>query len=511
MSVTVSQRPQKTINSLVVPPQVSKWSAVWHPIVFRFQRADYEIVSVYNGTGGLALAIGQDITDEVEAGDNIYVYAPEVGITGTYEVLSVYTSGSPASTIIEIDAPAITGAAAESYKFINLDRLAYFLEIRILEYTTGSPVETTTDYPRFRPDATGLIKADLQAWLQPLLRARDDHDYLTTVIRDSNLGQPFNIQYREYWQDAGYSDWSDLTENNLHYIANAVKQAGDTWGQNIGEFVMFPPDTQSPPAQGSQGKFLTKFLVPVYFEGYPFSLGYVYSDEFDADGRALTKVENALDINNGLLSTTQDVLTDYSGFINRVLLRGGYPANARAVRVGLRVDGNDAYVEAGYVEIDYVDQGAYTAISETIYIRLNDGCVNNPIYLAWLNPTGAFDYWLFSKAQDHLDKIDNEQVFEGYTEDLADMQARESTLSKDSQEEIIIGADQLTHGQAEGLRHMLASPLVLRFMGYDEDTLLPKWQRVGVKTGSFTIYKTDEQKASLVCTILPPQKYIQQQ
>jgi hypothetical protein len=216
-------------------------------------------------------------------------------------------------------------------------------------------------------------------------------------------------------------------------------------------------------------------------------------------------------VNNVELTIHENILTDYSGFVNRLILTGSYPALARALYLTLRTEGDDAYVDDGYVDIDYVDETGGIALSESLYIRLGETCVNNPVYLAWLNPTGAFDYWLFINAQDHQDVISNEQKFERYVEDLSDAIARESTLSKESQEEIIIGAQDLNKGQAEGLRHMLASPLVLRFIEFDSVTGLPKWQRVGVKSGSFMIDRTDETKAELICTISPPQKYIQEQ
>lgn len=512
MSVTVTERPLRTVNELTTPEQISRWMAVWHPILFKFQRKDFLLTAIAanGGTGdGVELTVDGDAS-ELEVGDFIYLYEEGV-FDGSYEVLSISTTGSPVTeTTIVIDAEYSVTTAVTG--FINiLSRLAYFLEVRILEYTTGAPVETTDEYPQFTSNASGVIKADLQKWLQPLLAAVNEYDYLQTSVKDENLGQPFNIQYREFWRGVGYGEWSDLTDDNLHYIANAVKQTGDLYGQNIGEYVIFPLDTASPQVEGSAGKFLTKFTEPVFWEGYPFSLSFVYSDEYSATGDPISKVERVYDLNGDAVSASLQVLINYAGFINRMILVGGYASSATRVCVSLQAPNDDAYVEEDYVYADYVDSVDGELISERLCIKLNDGCVNNPEYLAWLNPAGGFDYWLFSSAQDFLDKVDNEQLFERYTEDLATATARDNTKSKDSQEEIILGAEGLTSSQAEGLRYLLASPLVLRFRGYDETTLLPKWQRVGVKPGTFLIHKTDEYKRELICTILPPQKYVQEQ
>lgn len=512
MSVTITERPQRTVNALI--PQVSRWTAVWHPVIFKAQRRDYAIADIQvnaGSGGGMAVYVTGDATAEVEVGDFVYVFSNAAGYASSYEVLDVYTTGSPLQTVIVIDAPVITAASIDADSYVNITgRLAYFVEVRILEYTTGSPVELTDAYARFQPDATGLVKMDLQAWLQTMLAAVDEFDYLQVSAADPNLGQPFNIQVREFWKVNGFTDWSTVTDDNLHYVVNAARQVGDELGQNMGQFVIFPPDQASPPQAGSRGGFLTMFEEPVYWEGYPFDLGFIYSDEYDVQG-TLIKTESLVNAAGTQVGLNLDVLADGSGFVNRLTLQGGYASTVDRVCVTLRAQGGDAYVDDDYVDVDYVDEDLGTANSESLCIRVNAECPVSPVYLRWLHPRGAFDSWLFTRSQDHLDEAGDEHTLERYAEDLAVATAREQTQRKSVQEKIVIGAQGLTRSQREGLRHLLSAPLVERFMGTDGTTLRPRWQRVGVGKGTFLINRTDEPYGDLVLTITPPERYLQQQ
>lgn len=510
MSVTLVTRPEKTINASI--PQISRWGCAWLPFIFKFQRADYDVSLIASAAsgGGIVLTIdGVDLTSEISVGDSIYFY-DDGGYDGNYEVLDVSLI-SPTATEITIDATVgTTGVGATS--FINItNRLGYFLEVRVLEYTTGSAVETTDQYARFRPDASGLIKADVSEWLQPLLSAVDEFDYVATSTRDENLGQPFQIQWREYTVDGGYTDWSTLDDDNIFSVANAVKQTRDRWGQNLGEYVLFPPDTASPPQQGSQSKFLTMFENPVYFEGYPFDLAYAVSKDYDNYGGDLFKEEQRVDAEGNELSISVASVSKEGGYVNRMQLDGSYDATVAGVYVTLRSNITSAYVDDGYVDLDYVDEIGATAIGEPTLVDIGETCEDNPIYLRWLNPVGGWDSWLFSRAQDIADVVGAGKTFEGYVEDIGEAEARKRVLSKDSQEEITLGASGLAIKYISGLRWILSSPEVHEYLGLDEDTGLPKWRTVIVKAGTFLIQKTDETRAALQFTIQPPEKYLQRQ
>lgn len=639
--VEITQRPQKIIDDAGI---VSKWNAIWHPCIFKFQRKDWNIATIIENfhTGEGPLYITLDLTVDqlaneyplLNPGDKIYLNSgPYVGI---YTVSDRYTESSQPRLII--DSPFISNTSS-GYINVPTIRTDHSIEIKILEYTSGVSQDFSSEYSKFRANKEGIITADLQSTLQSMISAVPDFNYDVVNKRAPNLGQPFNIVWREYYlgfyRDVdGNIDDSFTTENsdNLHFIANAVKQMGDRWGQNVGEFfpylklnvgtnfivngnfdtnlngwtndagwswnngkaelntdldtaddltqtintttnigdkilvkfdisgyekgvllyefdriastatslnitsngtysfiydilstnevfnIHFIEQSSITDANGTKvfldnvsiskisyidnttAKFLTKFQQPKRFLGYPFDLSFIYSKELS--GIALHKAEEGLDASfEQFLDSDIPLIRDDGGspeidnfgYINRMKLEEGYGATIKYIRTYLRDDDHDLQV------------------SEFKIIELDNECKTNPVYLMWLNPCGGYDYWLFDTAQNITDNVSQEKTFEKYVEDLANSNARMQTQSKNSQEEIQLGASNLTAQQAEGLRHILASPFVQRYIGLDEDTGFPKWQVVRIQEGGYLILDTYENKSEISFTIYPPQKFIQQQ
>lgn len=560
MSVlTITSRP--TRNNVDIPSEVSRWNAVWHPIMFAFQ-----------------------------APDDLF--------------------GSPAKSF-------------------------YFIEVKILEYSTGVPLELTSEYARFRPDTNGVIKADLQAWLQTMLSARNLYNYGDLTAKDDNLSAPFNIQYREYWKEAGFSAWSALVDDNLFYVSNSVRKVGIEYGQNMLPYVMFPTDLGSPKKDSQKGKFLTRFAKPKYYENYPFDLQFIYSKEIIDAGQRIFIVEKTYDINRNLLGTTETLVDNNNGYIIRARLQGGYSSNVDTIDFYLIVkkytagtvaqinvvpslvvaglfnfswitnipgvgtitvlgeasknaaftdivgkintlfptiingtwDGTTFHVEStdkssagnawGWsfsgsgVTINPPGSGAFNGgsdgsysdatgattniISEVKTIKNVTTCVTNPLYLSWLNPDGGWDYWMFEFNQDVSDTIKNIQSFEQYIENLDQAEGRGQALSKDIQEETIIAAENLSQDELEGLRYLLGSIKVSKFIQFidqnflqadqgdfiqtdggdyielDQGGTFPQWETQEIDGGTFGIKSTIEARGRIELTIKAPQKFNQQQ
>lgn len=558
MSVlTITSRP--TRNNVDIPSEVSRWNAVWHPIIFAFQ-----------------------------APDDLYA--------------------SPGKSF-------------------------YFIEVKILEYSTGVPLELTSEYARFRPDTNGVIKADLQAWLQTMLSARNLYNYGDLTAKDDNLSAPFNIQYREYWKENGFTDWSALVDDNLFYVSNSVRKVGIEYGQNMLPYVMFPTDLGSPKKDSQKGMFLTRFKKPKYYENYPFDLQFIYSKEIIDAGQRIFIVEKTYDINRNLLGTTETLVDNNNGYIIRARLQGGYSANVDTIDFYLIVKKfiqggkattsfNPNLTVAGLFNLQWVTNipgvGTITVLGEasknsaftdirdkinTLYSSIliatwdgttftatavNSGsqtwtwtlnatgatvnfpssglfpgssddsyadatgattnviseiktinnvttCVTNPLYLSWLNPDGGWDYWMFEFNQDVSDTIKNIQSFEQYIENLDQAEGRGQALSKDIQEETIIAAENLSQDELEGLRYLLGSIKVSKFIQFidqnflqsdqgdfiqtdggdyielDQGGTFPQWETQEIDGGTFGIKSTIEARGRIELTIKAPQKFNQQQ
>jgi hypothetical protein len=498
MSVTLISSPEQVVQAS--PSEISRWNAVWHPNIFRLQRRDYNILvgdfDVNPGSGGDTLIRIRNVElTELEIGmDIFYSYGT---LADTIGIEDVYISGG--DTFIVVDRGSVFFPAPSDPGYINLvdTRSFYMIEVKVLKYDAVSGTEVTDAYQQFRPsNNAGDIKADIQCTLQTMLSIDNSFDYSTTNQLAKEFGRGYTIQLREYWKEAGYTSFSAPT-NNVFGVVNAVKQVGDTWGQNLAEFVMYTP-AGSNPQTNTFGKFLTLFEDPRYFVDYPFDLSYIHNRLIS--DLTIIKVEIKLDINGNSLGTTQTTLsttvsnqTQYAG-VMRMMLQGGYASNVYSVNVSL-----------------YANSFAIgNQISEGKNVIVDQSCYKNPEYLRWYNAQGSFDYWLFYGDQEHSMITSEESTFERHIEDLETADARRQTLKKKIETQINLGAEQLSLEQMQGIKGILSSTKVYRYLGLDSNDD-PKWQVVLVNVGTFLVDKTDATKYELSFNIMPPETFIQQQ
>lgn len=297
-----------------------------------------------------------------------------------------------------------------------------------------------------------------------------------------------------------------------------------------------------------KGNFLTMFERPVYFEGYPYALFFMYNSQvarwdqfsFPEDLVRLHRVETTKTINMVQVAQTKAALSYHPNRNNSLMLSAEtFASNVKYVAVTLKTHLKSDTNLNGFLSVpernafladnenDLNADGQMTTTDDDMHVELfaaflskevmneltveiNRECADNAVYLRWLNPKGGQDYWLFKRVNTVSDQVDNEETFEEYIEDLSEALARKEVTNKDVQEEINIGADLLTIQQAEGLRYLLRSVKVEMYMGEDDDDN-PIFHTVRVRTGRFPIYNKPENKASIELSILPPQPFNQQQ
>ncbi|MDF2432199.1 MAG: hypothetical protein JWP44_1830, partial [Mucilaginibacter sp.] len=163
---------------------VSRWNAAFNPVVFTYQRKDFEVTAITSDTasGNAAVAVNCDITAIASAvaaynlaitnaatlnvvltnNNPVYVYLNAGNYTGTYQVLSVNGTGQ-----LIINTPFTeTGTG-----FININLLRPYYQVRTqITYIDPLSNQQNTITSTNRPDSTGLVKADLSNFLQSLLR-----------------------------------------------------------------------------------------------------------------------------------------------------------------------------------------------------------------------------------------------------------------------------------------------------------------------------------------------------
>jgi len=153
-------------------------------------------------------------------------------------------------------------------------------------------------------------------------------------------------------------NWASVLPNDtLHYV-NGSKQLQEPNGFNFAEFV--PTLDEERP---TKARFLSVFNRPTYFNGYPFSLSFIYSDNLS--NKQLSRIEENQDI-NGVKSS--QVATNLSvagrGFVNRLMISGGYASPVKSVNVWINTGdateqnettGGGDLVEPGTVFDEYVE------------------------------------------------------------------------------------------------------------------------------------------------------------
>jgi hypothetical protein len=245
--------------SVAVSGNLSRWSAAFNPIVFTYQRKDFEIISVTadSVSGNAQLSVNTTLTGVVPT-DLVYV--------NTTAYKGVYPVTSNTGNALVIDTPYTTDATG----FININRLRpYYKLVTKITYQDVITGQPKTIASANRPDSTGLVKADISNFLQSIVRIKDDSDFTQPNFRDSNLSASYQIAYSEQWDtDNPHFDWVSITDN--YYVVYAAKQLGERYGGNLAAYVPF--------ANGQPlAKWVTDFAEPAYSNGYPFDIGFIYT------------------------------------------------------------------------------------------------------------------------------------------------------------------------------------------------------------------------------------------
>lgn len=291
----------------------SEWWAAHNPLLVRVQRKDFPIASSVSHAAGAKTKV--NITGSLPAmaaGDYIYInVAAEIPV-GLYQLDANVTLGDT-FFIINLAFTADCGTG-----FVNLVTAYanYYIEAKYEKYNIATSTWASFGaITRHRADTTGLSKIDINATLKNSVTMQDDvsnHSGFVNVY-DTNLSSICGVFFREVYNGVAGA-WDGGSQVSL---TDSAIQAGNPNGSNLKEFVTEGSGT-------TMANFVSDFIRPTYFEGYPFDIGFIYSSSLFADVGALTvrRVEDrAIDDDNiteDAIDTTQALLQ------NRMLLSGGF-------------------------------------------------------------------------------------------------------------------------------------------------------------------------------------------
>jgi len=529
-SATIPTTANLLINdpSVTVNGNVSRWNAAFNPIIFTYQRRDFEVTGVTSDSSGNAKitvnASVSTIATAISTNQAAIANAAAEGITIlNYQNIYVYLNAGPYKGVfmvtdaddfsLVINTPYISSATG----FININMLRPYYKI-LTQITYVDPLTGVMNNINStnRPDGSGIIKADISNFLQSILRAKDDSDYTAINFRDKNLSASYTIQYAEQYDDytkPGTTITSPyISIEAPYYVMYTARQLRSQNGGNLAEYVPFP-------TAPTLAKWVTDFTEPAYTNGYPFDISFIYSEALA--GRQLYYKMVLLDINRNPLpgNTISSYLLNEDGSwllnqdMSKLIIASQSLSTTPIVEyVGLnRVLVNMAMpLEAYYftLAIFYNDEDSNSIqVTQTQTVRIDHAPDINAVYMRWIGLTGSWNYYRFNYNQEISLDVQNATIIKNFVQDWQNQEGVEEVISKDAGQKIKLMAEDLSVADIKGLQSIKYSPKVQMLFNANP----VQWQTVVLNTATFSEYETINGQAPFSITFNQPSINIQTQ
>lgn len=131
-------------------------------------------------------------------------------------------------------------------------------------------------------------------------------------------------------------------------------------------------------------------------------------------------------------------------------------------------------------------------VTEDKTINIEHRCPRDPFFISWLNSKGGREHWLFGQVQTHGIQTATGNTANKYSNDLSTQRGNLEELTKDAQN-FIVGQSLARQSEINALKNMLYSldvELLLNPKTWQSEG--PKWVKVYPRTGSFTLFETQE-------------------
>lgn len=232
-----------------------------------------------------------------------------------------------------------------TFNFTDVPDAAYSLRIRVFEFGSNTLLADMN----VRPIRVGNLRVDLSRYVRSYLESTYTPDFAGR-INDSEEKSVlrFYITYQEQFIDGSTGALVNDVTNYINASLSA-KQLGDHYGQNMRDYTPFVKD-------GFFSKFLTKFETPVKWNGWAFTISFIYGEEII--GQEIKRIENYLNINKSFLSDSETQLDrSKANKINWLKISDNVSESIKFIDVKLRtgVAVGESYVYQGYVQDGYVE------------------------------------------------------------------------------------------------------------------------------------------------------------
>jgi hypothetical protein len=478
---------------------VSRWNAAFNPIIFTYQRKDFTIKSIAADSekGHASISVNANFKDpgtgklKLKEGDMVYINTP--AYKGVYTIEKVTGTNN-----IVISTP-FTGN--DNTGFININSMYPYYELH-----------TSITYTDLLTSMSSTIKsADLSNFLQSLLRPADNNGYNLADYCDTNLCAAYTIEYAQHYDDGsseGFTGSFSQIQQPYH-VVYAAKQLGDKYGGNLAAYV---PNVNSP------AQWITDFKEPAYSAGYPFDIGFIYTDEM-ANLQPYCQL-TLLDINRNLLpgGSQPDYLQneDDSWILNEDGSKFSI-GNQTSFTMSLtgptglhRFVVNASFPPEAYyfnIQIRYDDENGTHSLSKMQTVRIDDAVDDNSIYLRWIGLSGSWNYYRFVYNQEISLDVQNAVIIKNFVQNWQNQEGIEDVISKSAGQKMKVMAEDLSVNDIRGLQSIKYSPKVQMLINKS----LVKWQTIVINTATYSEYETRNGQAPFSITFNMPSINIQTQ
>lgn len=302
----------------------------------------------------------------------------------------------------------------------------------------------------------------------------------------------------------------NIVDPKLYYATNSVRQIQSKYDTNMLEHLCVYATI---PADINRGKFISDFERPTKFKGYPFDIGFIMHESML--GGAASSKEQIKNFNNIPQGINTFKLVDYTKGEHRLILKSTYADSDTSIDVWIEANAlnDNLYVDELYVDTGYVEDNIPNPpplqtgkIMQTMNIKLDNKCKENPVYVAWKGRKGAMNYWLFSKTQTIGSVVGEVQKYEPYFIGL-DTDTKQSVLTKSDKPTMVVGAQFLDLNDIKGLIGLSVSNFVQMWIKFDGKSG-HIWQTINIKEGSFKYYETGNGMHEIEMTIELVENYV---
>jgi len=459
--------------------------AAFNPIPVYLKRRDIAYTGTANYSGTVSFTVGVNLG--LTIGSMIYIETLSgQSWTGWHEVSGMTSTEVKTTTAYVLGVS--TGHLSSDEIYEN-----YHVLIQIKDNRTDDDIVEL----KYSVDSTMEVYVNLSGIVRVLLGKDNDYGYHAAAVScnvaefDLNLMCEFSFRFKEGYLDDDESPAPEWSSNYTGFAVNAAMQLGEN-----------PNMEDWHAGKIGAGMFLTEFETITVFKGYPNSVTFIWLEGTPSSADYTLQRCQTFVAGGVSRETVEDLTPDYPDL----------PDNA----VRVTIDDQSANERSGAIHIRSTDDESspiYSTVINSLPLIYDDGiCYDNPIYLCWLNTYGGFSYWLFHTTQEIKHEVFDQKEILHAVEDWASARTQEDVFEINARDKLVLGAQNITSDQLEGIKNMLHSPRVMLLLNaatFAEGDI-PDWLTVSIQSGTFSFGSTGDSRHKVEFTIRKPRINIQQ-